>query len=474
MKGKVKASLAALAAAVMCLTVAVGGAWAADVVRIGVLQFYSKTPNVSQGQAEAITDFFSRALSDSKSIALIERERLASIGRESKLSMSGLVDPSMAVEVGRLAGCQYMILGSVTSLTVDKSSFAFSVVGQASEKANATVDMRVLDVTTGEIVMAIAETGTAESTAQVFQLGGMQSGEVKGGDLQARAIENAVTKLANRIREEFAGEYAQVVSVSGKNVNISLGATSGVKRGDLYMVYAEGAEMFHNGESLGKDVIYIAVVKVSDVRGKFSVCQVVPGGGKLEAVQQGDKVEPISQSDAGDLAKRKVFVSERPRRRAYDDTAAQLFGGGSQPSGPQPSAAAASAPSTAEPQAAPQASPQPSQPAAPTATKPAKSGGFENESTNPTKVIPTYGLAPGDANILTIAHNGLKGRTGKAAYAKYSELAASYPMDYLAMYRAGVLARQMKKNDDAKAWLNKALAVNPNYKPAIDELGKIK
>ena len=82
------------------------------------------------------------------------------------------------------------------------------------------------------------------------------------------------------------------------------------------------------------------------------------------------------------------------------------------------------------------------------------------------KVIPTYGLPGGAANVLRIAHLNARKLSGKKAYDKYVELANSFGGDYLAAYQAGEAARKLKKNDDAKSWYDKALTINTEYKPA--------
>jgi tetratricopeptide (TPR) repeat protein len=99
---------------------------------------------------------------------------------------------------------------------------------------------------------------------------------------------------------------------------------------------------------------------------------------------------------------------------------------------------------------------------------------FENTSTDPVKVIPTYGLPTGEANTRRIAHINAQKLRGQKAYDMYVELANSHGGDYLAAYQAGEAARKLRKNDDAKVWYDKALAINPNYKPAQDARKKMK
>ena len=43
-----------------------------------------------------------------------------------------------------------------------------------------------------------------------------------------------------------------------------------------------------------------------------------------------------------------------------------------------------------------------------------------------------------------------------------------YPGNYLDMYWAGVTAYKMGKRTLAREWIDKAIAANPSYEPAID------
>lgn len=68
-------------------------------------------------------------------IKVIERSELHELLNEQKLSLSGRVDESTALEVGKLVGAQYVIHGQVTSIA-----------------DNLRMDMRAVDVATSEIM----------------------------------------------------------------------------------------------------------------------------------------------------------------------------------------------------------------------------------------------------------------------------------------------------------------------------------
>jgi tetratricopeptide (TPR) repeat protein len=56
----------------------------------------------------------------------------------------------------------------------------------------------------------------------------------------------------------------------------------------------------------------------------------------------------------------------------------------------------------------------------------------------------------------------------KEAYTEFSGMMEDSKGHYLAAYWAGVSAQKLKKNDESLEWIEKALSINPNYKPAAE------
>jgi hypothetical protein len=460
-----------------------------DIVILGVAPFFSKVHEVSDLQADSIADGFTSYLAGSESIALVERQRILEIGKEIRIGRSGLVDPSTAARVGLLAGCQYMLLGSVTEYHSVKEGTSirlpsFPPIGfnPGSSKATATIHMRVVDAETGEIILSFAEQGNSSEAWSNLRTPWFSHWEREFGGLNARALFDAIRRLAHKIREELGGEFSHVLSAQEKEYVISLGATSGVKEGDLFLVYAEGKDILDMRDNvIGKMKIPLAVLKVLSVDTRHSVCGLAAPSKPI--VQRGDKIEPINSAESKKLEKK--LPSKRPARRAYDDTADIIWGNGeNRPPADFPPAQPPREPEAPEPQAPPAPSTpvsprlappvQPSPPSRP-APQPRQQPAFDpSTETNPAKVVASYGLDPGSANVLRVNHISAAslGNTQKA-YDKYVELANTYPDDYLAAYHAGRIARRLRKPEAAE-WLDYALRINPGFQPALNERKKIK
>lgn len=68
--------------------------------------------------ARAVTDRITHKLGSAKQIALVEREKLQKVTNELELAQSGLVSTSSAAKVGKMIGADYMLLGTVNSISV--------------------------------------------------------------------------------------------------------------------------------------------------------------------------------------------------------------------------------------------------------------------------------------------------------------------------------------------------------------------
>ena len=119
-------------------------------------------------------------------IRVLERARLDAIRGEQAFGQSGEVDTATAVSLGKMVGARYMITGRITRFSQRKGSFktgwgvstvvrratgsstAGAVAGSA-KVGNATLDgrldMRIIDVETGEIVAAAFNEGSTSNVS---------------------------------------------------------------------------------------------------------------------------------------------------------------------------------------------------------------------------------------------------------------------------------------------------------------------
>jgi tetratricopeptide (TPR) repeat protein len=491
---KINAILLVLFLAVACANNAVWGAEGqgegAGKIVVGVMPFRTdakeakddKSVKFTEAREKTAREAFIRSLAKSRAIAALKAEVIDNAIEAVGADPSKEAGVKEAVEAGRRAGAQYMILGKVMKISqrndVRKNVGFLSTSYTTSVTASAQLSMEIIDVNIGKILMrlpgyGIGRTELSSKAAGGFLLSGglieaLQDLSVDNQqDEQAKleAISDASVDLANKVNGELAGEYIYVRAVKEKN-NIEIDADSavGVDKEDLYLIYLDGAaKRDKDGVLTERERTPLAVVKVDRVHEGYSVAQIVPSGGDAKLIRKGDKLSPISRTGARELSAGKKFAKDRPKETKSSDAYGTLFDKDSVPSSlPSQVSSVSAAETPTEVRSLP------------ASASTASSRPPENKSTDPAKVVATYSLPSGEVNTRRIAHLNANKLKGQQAYDKYVELASSYDGDYLAAYQAGRLAQELKKNDDAKTWYDKALAINPDYEPALSALEKMK
>ena len=146
---------------------------------LAVLPFVNKAA-VSEGltfsDASITSEFMIEKLLDTQRFYnVIERENMTAIVNEHTFNTSVMVDPLSAVQIGKLLGAQYLVVGSVTGLSTKTGEIGYenSVAGGVSGEKNtviANVSARIVEVETGRIVLAASGTGASASTHMEFTL----------------------------------------------------------------------------------------------------------------------------------------------------------------------------------------------------------------------------------------------------------------------------------------------------------------
>jgi len=450
-------------------------------IRIGIATFESKVKEIGATQAAIITDIFSNTLYNSKRIQLVERERMNDLLDEVLGGDTGFYDADTVAEIGRLAGIQYILLGSVIELVNKASSGGIpipifkGVIGGGQTEATAKITLRVVKVETGEVILSLSENGRSTNSAAAFSLAGVTWGEGEFGGIEARAIGDAALRLAHKIREKLADEYSYVIEAGEKELMIDEGETRAVEPGMLFLVYSDGRALTDmSGNPLGRKRIPLAVLKVNRTDFDVSYCSAAPGT-KSSLIRRGDKIEPIGSAEAGKMVKDKMFPSKRPEG-LMSGLAEEILGeiGQKNPSvpvrddeEPVPGLSPAPVPD-------PVLSIKPLDP-----VRPPQKKGVDPNTSSGVEVISTYSISQTDKNTLGIQHRGAwnlySKKNYKAALDRFAKLADAYPDDnYLSAYWAGMSALKIRgRREEASGWFERALDINPDYQPAIDALEKL-
>jgi len=240
-------------------------------VQSGVAAMFGTNQDVGKGVADLIVE----KLVKSGNYRVIERKAIQKILAEQNFSNSDRVDPNSAAKIGRLIGCDAIIMGSITQFGRDDkqtnvggdvvggrlSKYGIGGFGRKNSKAVVGLSARLVSVDTGEI-LAVAN-GKGESTRSGTNIlgSGGSSGAAVGGLVDMTSSNFANTVLGEAVGEasgQLVGELnasssripgktividGLVADVSGNQLILNVGTRSGVKVGDTLMVRRTGREI---------------------------------------------------------------------------------------------------------------------------------------------------------------------------------------------------------------------------------------
>ena len=442
--------------------------------RVAVADFRNNAEGVTDGARRAITDMLTTELGKMAGLSVIERSRLEALAREHSLAASGLVEGSTAVQIGRLAGVQMIITGSITEFGSTQSGGVIPIGGfniaMGSNEARVTLDVRTIDAETGKILRTFRETGEATKDIGGFvsKYGGFA--EVEGGDILAAATYNCVQKVVQQIRKDLQmmgiSPTFHVVEVRGKSkIFVDAGAmNANTAPGHIFAVYAEGAAITGmGGEVLGVEKYHLALLRCVDVKANYSICELLEGSSA--ELRKGDLLEPYFDDPK----------SFRPKSRAL----AELQSGS--PSGsdsilqsPQtlPGPALFQAPGTSPLQPLQPQPVEPAQPLQPQPVQPSASLPRVAHTSESMEVVDYYPLDNVRKNQIKALHRSgymhYADKRFSQAYKDFVEAVGVYPGNYLDAYWAARAAHRAGQKDNMIHWLQRALDANPQYQPALD------
>ena len=180
-----------------------------------------------------VTDLMSKALTETGAYLVFERPDITRLQAESQMTGSKL----------NLVGVDTLIIGSLTEFgrkTVGETGFVSSSKRQV---AFAKVDIRVVDVATGQVFFATSGAGDASTeTASTFGFGSQAGYD---GTLNDSAIRQAVSEAINRLSKEMARRpwRTYVLKSEGGQVFIGGGKTQGIKPGMAFSIETQGEKL---------------------------------------------------------------------------------------------------------------------------------------------------------------------------------------------------------------------------------------
>lgn len=269
-------------------------AWAQQKWRLAVVEFENKAPgefhNWGPRLGHAASDMLATSLVKTGKFSVLEREKLKAILNEQALGKAGAVTPQSAAQVGRLLGVKYIVTGAVSEFGVTKKGGQLPIlgIGGSQNTARATVDIRLVDTTSGEIILADTASST-DSFTKVHGLGGSVGtdfDETMATRTMRGAIDTLTAKIVDQVSTGTAGAggtpakwEARIAQISGSRIVINAGSGAGVKAGQVLDVISMGEEIKdpQTGQTLGAEEQKVGSLEITDVKEKYSIARVRSG-----------------------------------------------------------------------------------------------------------------------------------------------------------------------------------------------------
>lgn len=263
-------------------------------VRIAVMDFENNSDWYWWGDnlGRAAADELVTQLIKTGKFSVIERDKLQAVLDEQALGASGAVQASTAAKIGKILGVQLILTGSITKFSIKTISGGVKFVRGSYSNAESTVDVRLIDTSTAEILLADEATGSKK-------FGG---GAIKSVDLQKNfdqgvaqeALRPAIQKIVEKIAansDQFSSlapssaGFGKILDVkSPQKVYIDSGESDGIKVGDQFTV-ERVTEVIKDddGNILDQLKTDVGIIEVTQVLSKSAICKIISG-----SAQKGD------------------------------------------------------------------------------------------------------------------------------------------------------------------------------------------
>lgn len=230
--------------------------------------------NYGDPVGKQLTDMMSKALTQSGQFIVLERPDLGRLIAENNFAGSSI----------QRVGADILLMGSLTQFgrSTDGTSGFFSSTKR--QKATATVDVRLVDVTNARVIFATS--GSGESINEAGNILGWGSQSTYDGTLNEEAIGQAVSEVVNNLVTELTDDpwKSYFLSIEPGQIAMSGGKLQGIHVGDEFIVKTEGRKVKSKQTGFmitlpGKEIARIKVIETfgTNEADEGSLCEVISG-----------------------------------------------------------------------------------------------------------------------------------------------------------------------------------------------------
>ena len=238
----------------------------------------------------------------SEMFIVIEREKLAMVMKEQGLGATGAVDPQQAARVGKILGVKYIVTGGIDSFSINTTRGGSGLLGGVRASvttAEATINLRFIDTETAARVISISGEGKVNKSGGSFRGTGL-SRDAEWG-IASETIQKASQEVAAKL---VTGGYLdkvsaaagagggidmRIIKVDGKRAFINVGASSGIKVGDKFVIVHRGEELIDpvTGMKLGAEEKQTGTGVVVEVQERYAIIEVAGTAAAADVIRKG-------------------------------------------------------------------------------------------------------------------------------------------------------------------------------------------
>lgn len=261
------------------------------------------------GQSKTLTQMLLTAIAATQKFRVMERGQLDVMAQEQQRGKNGLVRTKNGGRVGGFNSADYLIYGTITTLSATKKSNFGASIGRSllsgsnsnpqecySGEVTLSLDIRITDGATSQIryVKRIDEKQKAGTIC------GEGVPQVNATELFRAAADKVATGLVTAV---YPIKVANVQPDGSMTLNYGEGT---VKLGDYVSVFRGGEAIIDpdTGRSLGSSEVLLGIGQVTDVQNGFS--KLKPVAGFSTPAQTRDIVRPATDNDFGVYPKVKL------------------------------------------------------------------------------------------------------------------------------------------------------------------------
>ncbi len=258
--------------------------------RVGVVDFENKTAYGQNRLGGAAADILITELAKTGKFIVVERDKLNKLMEEQKLGATGVVDSNTAAQMGKVLGLNAIVTGAISNFGVNTTGSDYLITQSKRQSAQTTVDIRVVDAETGQVLYADSGKGEAKSATGQFLGMGTRGGYNEG--LEGDALRAAISQLVENITSQINKRpwSCRVADVDGSTVYIDAGMESGMENDLKLMIFKLGKEI--RSPSTG-----LVIGRTEEKLGEMAIIEV------MEGMSKGQMKGAARMPSNGDLAR---------------------------------------------------------------------------------------------------------------------------------------------------------------------------